>query len=107
MAIGNLAHTAGTEAGAISLIASYGIRIHNSADAHVAFPTIDSHGTSLPICSNDFMQTGPAFLIGNQLAKQWQKYVEGNILKKEIEDDLIDHHADSGDEVDLFDRLHL
>ena len=108
VAFWNLARTHGTEAGANFFIASYGIRICNAPDSHVAFRALDSHGTSLPIRTNDFMQTGPAFLIGNRLAKQWKKYVEskGSSNLKEIEDDSVDDHA-SGSEVELFGGLHL
>jgi len=107
VAFWNLARTHGTEAGANFFIASYGIRICNAPDSHVAFRALDSHGTSLPIRTNDFMQTGPAFLISNRLAKQWNNYVESKGSIKEIEDDLVDDHADSGGEVALFGGLHL
>jgi len=107
VAFWNLARTHGTEAGANFFIASYGIRICNAPDSHVTFRALDSHGTSLPIRTNNFIQTGPAFLIGNRLARQWKQYVERTISSKEIEDDLVDDHADSGDEVQLFGGLHL
>ncbi|KAG0126489.1 hypothetical protein HOY82DRAFT_542595 [Tuber indicum] len=98
VAFWNIARTSDSTDGANFFIASYGIRIHNAPDSHVAFRATDSHGTSLPIRSNDFMQTGPAFLIGNRLATQWQKYREGKVSGREIENDLVDDHADSGDE---------
>ncbi|PUU76537.1 hypothetical protein B9Z19DRAFT_990265 [Tuber borchii] len=107
VAFWNLARTHGTEAGANFFIASYGIRICNSPDSHVAFRAADSHGTSLPLRTNDFMQTGPAFLIGNRLAQQWKKFVQGAVSDKEIEDDLVDDHADSSDEVRLSRGLYL
>jgi len=102
VAFWNLARSHGTAAGANFLIAAYGIRICNSPDSHVAFRAADSHGTSLPIRANDFMQTGLAFLIGNRLAQQWQRYAEGAVSRKEIEDGLAGDHSYSGDEVGLF-----
>jgi len=107
VAFWNLTCTHGTEAGANFFIASYGIHICNAPDSHVAFRALDSHGTSLSIHTNNFVQTGPAFLIGNRLATQWKQYVERTISSKEIEDDLVDNHADSNDEVEFFGGLHL
>ena len=91
-----------TTAGANFRIAAYGIRICNSPDSHVAFRAADSHGILLPIWANNFMQTGLAFLTGNRLVKQWQRYAEGAVSRREIEDGLASDHSYSGDEVELF-----
>ena len=99
VAFWNLAPTHGTEARANFFIAAYGIRICNSPDSHIAFRAADSHDTSLPTRANDFIQTRIAFLIGNRLAKQWQKYANGMISEKEIEGELAGDYPDYGEEV--------
>ena len=98
VAFWNLPRTHGTEAGANFFIAAYGIRICNSPDSHVAFRAADSHGTSLPTRTNDFMQTGIAFLIGNRLAKQWKKYAKDMIPEGGVGGELTGDHSDSGEE---------